>query len=400
MLKLEKYSIGTGDRFGRQAGAQLRACMLALSEGIEVVPVWNKSNREHNLIGSEPSSVRAAAERAVCELGWDRPWHVDADHINIDTVERFIEPSDFFTIDVADFIGKPPELSELDEFVKRHGELIGREATADSIRAIGCRFLCATREAGRIYRHIANRKGADNFITEVSMDETDREQTPLELLVILAALADEGIPLQTIAPRFVGRFNKGVDYVGDADVFAREFRNNLAVVDFAIGQYGLPETLKLSVHTGSDKLSIYGAIGQAIAETGSGLHLKTAGTSWLEEMAGLAEVGGEGLAAVKEIYREAWGQQEMLCGPYATVIDIEFSKLPDPDTVDGWDSDRMTAALRRDANVRQLMHVAFRIAAKMGPRYLRLLDEYEPVIARNVTGNLLDRHIRAIWKWR
>jgi len=388
--------------------------MLALEEAIDVVPVWNKSNREHNLIGSEPSSVRAAAERAVCELGWDRPWHVDADHINIDTVGRFLGPSDFFTIDVADFIGKPPDLADLHDFVARHAELIGNidipglsesfSANTDSIRSIASQYLCATREAGRIYRHIASRKGADHFITEVSMDETDAEQTPLDLLVILAALADERIPLQTIAPRFVGRFNKGVDYVGDVDVFKREFRNDLSVVAFAIGQYGLPATLKLSVHSGSDKFSIYGPIGQAIADSGSGLHLKTAGTTWLEELIGLAQAEGEGLAAVKEIYREAWQQHEMLCAPYATVIDIEFSKLPHPDTVDGWDSDRMTAALRHepacsrfDRNVRQLMHVGFRIAAKMGQRYLRLLDEYESVISGNVTGNLLDRHIRPVW---
>jgi tagaturonate epimerase len=417
MLKLEKYSIGTGDRFGRQAGAQLKACMLALAEGIEVVPVWNKSNREHNLIGSEPSTVRATAERAVCELGWDRPWHVDADHINIDTVERFLEPSDFFTIDVADFIGKPPQLSDLDNFVRRHAELIGNidipglsdsfSATADSIRWIASRFLRAVQEAGRIYRHIASRKGADHFITEISMDETDAEQTPLDLLVILAALADERIPLQTIAPRFAGRFNKGVDFVGDVDVFTRQFRNNLAVVAFAIGQYGLPATLKLSVHSGSDKFSIYGPIGQAIAETGAGLHLKTAGTSWLEELIGLAQAGRVGLTAVREIYREAWQQHEILCAPYSAVIDIDFNRLPHPDTVDGWDSDRMTAALRHepacsrfDPNVRQLMHVAFRVAAKMGQRYLRLLDEYEPFISRNVTSNLLDRHIRAVWSAR
>jgi hypothetical protein len=414
MLKLEKYSIGTGDRFGHQAKAQLRACILARAEDIDIVPVWNKSNREHMFIGSEPSSVRKAADNAVAELGWDRGWHVDADHINIGTVERFLAPSDFFTIDVADFIGKPADASDLDYFVRRHPELTGRvnvpgvaesfDTTPDSIRRIASKFLFAVKEAGRIYRHIAARKGEGHFITEVSMDETDVHQGPVDLLVILAALADERIPLQTIAPRFPGRFNKGVDYAGDVDRFATEFRNDLAVLAFAIKQYGLPDNLKLSVHSGSDKFSIYGPIGCALRKTGAGLHVKTAGTTWLEELIGLAEAGGEGLAAVKEIYREAWHHQEALCAPYAAVINIDGSRLPHPDIVAGRDSNCLAATLRHEpgcgafnSNVRQLMHVGFKIAAKMGTRYTNLLDEFEPVISRNVTNNLLDRHIRPIW---
>jgi tagaturonate epimerase len=414
MLQLSKYSIGTGDRFGRQAKAQLRACQLALEDGLNVVPVWNKSNREHIFIGSEPASVRTAAESAVRQLGWTLPWHVDADHINIDTVERFLAPSDFFTIDVADFIGKATDPSALDAFIHRHPELTGTihvpgiadsfSADLDAIRAIATKFLYATQEAGRIYRHIASHKGAGNFITEVSMDETDTRQAPLDLLVILAALADEGIPLQTIAPKFSGRFNKGVDYAGDVAQFTAEFRNDLAVVAFAIAQYGLPANLKLSVHTGSDKFSIYGPIGQALKDTGAGVHLKTAGTTWLEELIGLAEAGGDGLAAVKEIYRSAFQQKETLCAPYATVIDIDFARLPQPDAVDSWTSACMVSAIRHDRScasydrdLRQLFHIGFKLAAKMGPRYLDLLDEYEPIVSRNVTANLLDRHIRPLW---
>src|SRR5512132_275646 len=101
MLKLEKYSLGVGDRFARQAKAQLRACQMAAGRGAAVVPVWNKSNREHLIVGSEPASVRAAADAAVKDLGWNGPYHVDADHINLTTVDRFIGASDFYTLDVA-----------------------------------------------------------------------------------------------------------------------------------------------------------------------------------------------------------------------------------------------------------------------------------------------------------
>src|SRR5687767_5225306 len=103
--RIEKFSIGVGDRFAHQAKAQLRACQLIAKDGVDVVPVWNKSNREHSFIGSEPSSVLAAAKEAVASLGWKGGWHVDADHIRLETVDRFIPHSDFFTLDVADSIG-------------------------------------------------------------------------------------------------------------------------------------------------------------------------------------------------------------------------------------------------------------------------------------------------------
>ena len=147
-------------------------------------------------------------------------------------------------------------------------------------------------DAGKIYRHIAKSKGPENLIAEVSMDETDSPQTPPELLIILAALSDEGIPAQTIAPKFTGRFNKGVDYVGDLAQFEKEFHDDLAVIAFAIGRYGLPRNLKLSVHSGSDKFSLYPIIRRTLPKFDAGVHLKTAGTTWLEELIGLAEAGG------------------------------------------------------------------------------------------------------------
>src|SRR6185436_2162715 len=85
MLTLGKYSIGVGDRFAHQAKAQLRACLKAAEQGVEVIPVWNKSNREHLIVCSEPSSVRAAADAAVRELKWKKSYHVDADHIRLES---------------------------------------------------------------------------------------------------------------------------------------------------------------------------------------------------------------------------------------------------------------------------------------------------------------------------
>ena len=102
------------------------------------------------------------------------------------------------------------------------------------------------------------------------MDETDTPQTPPELLIILALIADEKIPIQTIAPKFTGRFNKGVDYSWRRGAVRREFENDLAVIARAVEQYDLPRNLKLSVHSGSDKFSIYGAIRKRCSKIGRG----------------------------------------------------------------------------------------------------------------------------------
>jgi tagaturonate epimerase len=409
-LTLPKYSVGTGDRFAHQAKAQLQACMQALENGLEIVPVWNKSNREHMIIGSGPSSVRQAADAAVKAMGWKLPYFCDADHITLDTVGRFLEPCDFFTIDVADSIGQAAPAAEIEEFVRRHPELVGRiqlsgvsEAftiTAETVRETAQKFLAAVKKAGEVYRKIESAKGTGNFIAEVSMDETDRAQSPEELLIILAGIADEGIPVQTIAPKFSGRFNKGVDYVGDAAQFEREMELDVAAIAHAVKQYGLPAGLKLSVHSGSDKFSIYPAVYNVMQKTGTGVHLKTAGTTWLEELIGLAEAGGEGLALAKEVYAEALAHRDELCAPYATVIDIDPKKLPLAEEVRGWSSEQYTSALRHvesapeyNASLRQLLHVGFKVAAKMGQRYIDLLEANEAVIAKNVTENLYQRHI-------
>lgn len=411
-LELGKFSIGVGDRFAHQAKAQLQACILAERAGAEIIPVWNKSNREHNIIGSEPASTRAAADAAVKELGWKKPYYCDADHINLTTVERFLAPCDFYTIDVADYIGKPAQPASIDKFLKCRGDLTGAirlegideafEITPELLRSTAAKFLFAIEEAGKVYRRIEAAKGKGKFIAEVSMDETDSAQTPVELLIILAAIADEGIPVQTIAPKFTGRFNKGVDYVGNVAQFRREIALDVAAIAWAVRNFGLPRNLKLSVHSGSDKFSIYSAIHEATRK--SGVHLKTAGTTWLEEIIGLAEAGGAGLALAKEIYAEAFAHRDELCGPYATVIDIDPAKLPSPATVNGWTSEQYTSALRHDphcrdynSSFRQLLHVGFKIAAKMGRRYLDLLDSNEQVIAKNVTGNLFDRHIAPVF---
>ena len=413
-MMLSRYSFGIGDRFAHQGVAQLRAIVEAKALGADVVPVWNKSNREHLIVHTHPDSVRAEADAAVKALGWKGPYHVDADHIGLKTVDNFINASDFFTLDVADFAGQAAPEAEIQGFVSRYRRyatalaIPGIERTLiisrQDITDIAKKYLLAVREAGAIYRHVEAAKGRDRFITEVSMDETDKPQTPVELLFILAAIADQKIPAQTIAPKFTGRFNKGVDYVGDVVQFEKEFNEDLAVIAFAIREFGLPGNLKLSVHSGSDKFSIYGPIARAVRKHGAGVHVKTAGTTWLEEVAGLALAGGDALKMAQEIYEKAYGRMEDLCKPYAAVIDIDRAKLPEPKTVRGWSGAEYAAALRHDQkcpaynrHFRQLVHVGFKVAAEMGSAYYQALDAHADVIGRLVTENLLEKHIKPLF---
>ncbi|OHB57149.1 MAG: hypothetical protein A2Y07_08370, partial [Planctomycetes bacterium GWF2_50_10] len=270
--------------------------------------------------------------------------------------------------------------------------------------AIAKKYLLGVCEAANIYEKIASIKGEDNFITEVSMDETNLPQTPVEMFFTLAMVADAKIPAQTIAPKFTGRFNKGVDYVGNVAQFAKEFDQDVAVIAAAVKQFALPSNLKLSVHSGSDKFSIYGPISKTLKKFNAGLHLKTAGTTWLEEVIGLAMAGGQGLQIANKIYANALGRFDELCGPYATVIDIDKSKLPSPQVVASWSGPDFAAALRHDQscpkynpNFRQLIHVGYKVAVELGSEYISALEKYEDVIAKGVKENILDKHIRPVF---
>ena len=411
-MKLPPFTLGIGDRFGHQGKAQLRALQKAVEHGVQVSPVWNKSNREHNLIGTEPSSLRAEADEAVASLGWKAPYFVDADHINLKTVDRFLEASDFFTIDVADSIGKQPDPAAVARLVEKHaGDPIAYPGLSspilrgsEQIAAAAAKFLAAMQEAGEVYRHIAARKPAGSFAVEVSTDEASSPQTPAELYLILAMLADEGVPVATIAPKFTGQFNKGVDYEGDLADFTREFEDDLIVLKHAGPALGLPEGLKLSVHSGSDKFSIYPVINRLVRKHGAGLHLKTAGTTWLEEIAAIAGSGEAGRALAAGIYADALARYEEVTAPYATVLHIDKEHLPTAAEVASWDGARLSRAIIHEQSspdfnphVRQLFHVAFKLAAEAGPKFTDLLKQHEEAVGLAVTANLWERHLKPLF---
>jgi len=412
-MTLSKFSFGVGDRFAHQAQAQLKALMMAEKKGVTITPVWNKSFREHATIGSDPVETRFHADEAVKELGWDKSYLLDADHINLGNVDFFIDSCDFYTIDVADYIGRESSKESIQAFCKNYEKYIGNlelpelgsvAVSADLIKEVATKYLYAVEEAGKIQRYIAEKKTGQEVVFEVSMDETEEPQSPVELFFILAALADEKVPVQTIAPKFSGRFNKGVDYVGDLEQFKIEFEQDVAVIKLAVQEFGLDANLKLSVHSGSDKFSIYPIIRDTIRKFDAGLHLKTAGTTWLEELIGLAEAGGPGLAIAKDIYRNSLEKYDELCAPYATVIDIDPEKLPSFEEVNSWDGQTFAATLRHDQNnpkynlhFRQLLHVGYKVASQMGRIYLSALKDNKKYISKNVTENIFERHIKPLF---
>lgn len=413
-MKLGKYSFGIGDRFNHQGKAQLDALVLAKKAGIDIIPVWNKSNREHLIVKSTPQQTRQEAEEAVAAKKWHLPYFVDADHINLTNVDKFIDYCDFFTIDVADYIGKKAVDEDVAEYIKDNRNLIGTlkipelnetlHIDENMLSDFAMKFLNAIQEAGKIYRFIKKRKDGKEFVPEVSMDEVMEPQTPAELFFILGALAAEKIPVQTIAPKFTGRFNKGVDYKGDMAKFRKEFEQDLLIISYAIEFFGLPENLKLSVHSGSDKFSIYPVMGELIHKYNKGIHVKTAGTTWLEEVTGLASADGEGLAMAKLIYKNAYERKDELCKPYATVIEIDESALPSPAVTDAWDKNKFVNALRHipgnpeyNPNFRQLIHVGYKVAAELGEQYYTALKRYSDEIGKNVTENIFKRHIKRLF---
>lgn len=413
-MKIDKYSFGVGDRFTKEGNAQLSAIQEINKLGVPVVPVWNKSYREHTIVKTTQASVRTEADDAVNAMGWTKNYYVDADHIGLKNVDEFMDYSDFFTIDVAHCIGTGTSDANKKDFVNRHKKYIGelkipginKVFTVDEkfLEATADKYFEAIVEVEKIYSHILSKKGTGNFIAEVSMDETDQAQTPIDLFFILAELKEQNVEVQTIAPKFSGLFAKGVDYIGDMELFTSEFEQDVAVCEYAKKELGMPDSLKLSVHSGSDKFSIYPAIKKAIDKFDAGIHVKTAGTTWLEEIIGLAKAGGNGLSIAKQVYSRALDRYDELAGPYATVLNIEKSGLPLVETVNAWSSEQFANALIHDKscaeynpNFRQLIHVAYKIAVEMGDEFKNALDENREVIEENVKFNIFERHLKLLF---
>ena len=284
-------SFGFGDRLGLATPGHIAAV-----KGTKFAPIFaQQSVRENTRTGRTPQQVMDDARRAVDAAGWDAPWGADADHLKtVEDIPPFVEAGyTFYTVDPGGYVDNaadtdPPdalhqkigdfhweELSAL--YLNRNGDQPWGQFAKDSLLRAVAKYGRAIRHASVMFNHLSQMK--DEFDFEVSVDETDAPTTPLEHFFIVSELTRLGVRFTSLAPRFIGRFEKGVDYIGSVDALDAELAKHAAVTAH-FGNY------KLSLHSGSDKFSVYPLL---VKHWGERLHVKTAGTSYLEALRVLAE---------------------------------------------------------------------------------------------------------------
>jgi tagaturonate epimerase len=283
-------SFGFGDRLGLATAGHIAAV-----KGTKFAPIFaQQSVRENARTGRTPQQVMDDAKRAVDAAGWDAPWGADADHLKtVDDLLPFVQAGyTFFTVDPGEYVDNAADtdlLSVLQEKAKKQNwdEYAGLYLSQSDDKGFGefntetlsravVKYGRAIRHVAAMYQRLSQIK--ETFDFEVSVDETDTPTTPLEHYFIASELNRLGVRFTSLAPRFIGRFEKGVDYIGDLSALNEELGRHAAVM----AHFG---TYKLSLHSGSDKLSVYPLIAK---HWGSRLHVKTAGTSYLEALRTLA----------------------------------------------------------------------------------------------------------------
>jgi len=388
-------SAGFGDRLGVATPGHVKAAERYPG----IAPIFaQQSVRENARTGRTPQQVIDDAMWGLFQMGWRAPWGADADHLKTpEDADTFIDTGyTFFTIDPGDHVDNeahdaPPDVVHT-KFAALPWEAL--EDTPEAMRSRYCRqtftageftlafnqetleraaakYGRALAHTARMYRHITGRMDSRPFDLEVSVDETETPTSPEEHLFVALELRRLGVQWVSLAPRFVGRFEKGVDYIGDIDTFTSTFARHAAVAQTA-GPY------KLSLHSGSDKFSIYAIAAQL---TGGLVHLKTAGTSYLEALRTVAQVAP---AFFREIMAFSIDRYETDRATYH--VSAQLSKVPALDSL----RDTELPDLLNQFDARQVLHVTFgSVLDTYHERLMALLDEHAAVYE-----TLLDRHFQ------
>ena len=293
-----KRSFGFGDRLGLATPGH----MDAISDTPYLGIFAQQSIRELNRTNRQPVDVMKAAIEAVKNNGWTQPWGADADHLQTrDDVFRMAKAGyTFFTIDPSDYVNDEADLMSIDVLQDTYQKLvtdnkleqsdlfdryIGKtieiaddynlvfDSQSDLLKAI-VKYGSSLNHSKLMNQWIQEACGNRPFEVEISVDETETPTTPFEHLFVGLELKRMGVDIISLAPRFVGDFEKGIDYKGDIFEFEKQYKQHVAIA-ILCGPY------KLSIHSGSDKFSIYPIIGRLSGEL---LHVKTAGTSYLEAL--------------------------------------------------------------------------------------------------------------------
>ncbi len=351
-------SAGMGDRLGVATPGHVRAVRHTLGS---VKPVFaQQSMRENARTARSAQQVLEDAVWAVFQEGWREGFGADADHLKTveDIATCFPLGYSFFTIDPGDFVNNQAERVGLVALRDMIGGLSSEMSIAangllnKTVSVEGTRYnfdettlLRSMAKYGKavwhvvgMYRYLECLAGGKPFELEVSVDETEQPTTPCEHVYIASELKRLGVKWVSLAPRYVGRFEKGVDYIGDLAAFDADVQAHAAIAQH-FGPY------KLSLHSGSDKFSIYHSV---MLATRGLVHLKTAGTSYLEALRTIAEVDE---VLFKEIYTFALERYDEDKVSYH--VSAQKERAPGPDSVADW-----TAVLDQ-FDAREILHVTF-----------------------------------------
>jgi hypothetical protein len=406
-----RTSAGFGDRLGLATSGHVRALRRVCQAEKAIAPIFaQQSVRENARTGRTPQEVMDDATWGVFEEGWRLPWGADADHLKTPAdVEDFAAAGfTFFTIDPGDHVDDEAHTAS-------SGALEGKlqtlpwEILEDTLRDLEARYLDralaletgtetmdreqlwrAAAKYGKaiahtvtMYRHILGRLGEGRFELEVSVDETENPTSVAEHIYIAGELGRLGVRWVSLAPRFVGEFEKGVDYIGDIELFEKEFARHAAVAK-RLGPY------KLSLHSGSDKFSIYPITARlttaAHADGEESLvHLKTAGTSFLEALRTIAAVDPPFFREILELARDHYEEDR------ATYhVSARLDKVPAQTQL----ADEELVGLLDDFNAREVLHVTFgSVLASHGDRLRECLRRNHRVYGNGLAAHF-EKHLK------
>jgi hypothetical protein len=374
-------SFGFGDRLGLATPGHIAAV-----RGTKFAPIFaQQSVRENARTGRTPQQVMDDAKRGVDAAHWDSLWGADADHLKtLEDIPPFVEAGyTFFTVDPGEYVDNAADIDSLEMlrqkaagfnwdqlsalYLNQNDDQAWGSFETESLMRATVKYGKAIQHAAEMFNRLAQMK--DGFDFEVSVDETDSPTTPLEHFFIVSELTRLGVRFTSLAPRFIGRFEKGVDYLGDLNALDAELEKHAAVTAH-FGNY------KLSLHSGSDKFSVYPLIAKYWGER---IHVKTAGTSYLEALRVLAEHEPDLFLKIYSLGRERY---EIDRRTYHVSARLEM--LP---------KDNDLPALLDDFHAREVLHVTFGSAlAQFGVEIKSLLlkhaDAYRAGVEKHFRKHL------------
>ncbi len=396
-LRRERTTLGCGDRLGLATAGHIRA-----ARAYEIHPVLaQQSIRELNLTGRTYRDVVSDAAFLVLQEGFERGYGADGDHLKTlnDIGVALDAEMPMITLDLTEQMNPQPaswddekiarEFSELpdsvtslvrDRYAGKTFPFPSGDIAISDTEAKRCALMYwkAMDFTGEVDEFLRSKRG-DSYDLEVSIDETTAPTVPAHHLFIASELQRRNVTVNSLAPRFIGEFQKGVDYIGDTDEFERQFASHCDIAK-AYGKY------KISIHSGSDKFSVYPIIGRM---TGHRVHVKTAGTSWLEA---LRTVAHRNSTLFRSIVKKAYTYFPEAQKLYHITADL--NKIPVIEAV----SDADLPKFLDEPESRQLLHITYGGLlndSEVRGDFFTLLEEYEQLHYRFVESHM-EKHITTL----